>query len=309
MIYTGSGLGSSVAMTLERLRDRAPRPVAAFLDLSPAETRLLAICGAAGALGAVFSAPFGGAIFAVEVPYRRDVDMRIFIPALVSSTTGFAVGAFLVGRQRLLNASGVGPLSWREWLLVGVIAILASLLARLFAWTFNSFHTLVRSALRERRRFPTWCQTALGGLLAGLVMLAFPQVYGIGEQAIRDIADGRLFTGHTLAVAGLLFVGLGIAKLLATSFTVGTGGVGGLLFPSLFVGAALGGLAATVSETLWPGQFPDRTAIVLIAMSATYAAAGKVPIAALLLLCEATGPPGTSPSSCRWPPQILSRIS
>ena len=291
MIYTGSGLGSTVAMTLEGWRARAPRPVAAFLDLSPADTRMLAICGAAGALGAVFSAPFGGAIFAVEVPYRRDIDMGIFIPALVSSLTGFAVGALLVGRQRLLDASGVHALTWQEWVLVALIAGAASLVARLFAWWFNHFHDVVRHT-RERHRLPAWAQPALGGLLAGLVMLAFPQVYGIGEQAVRDIADGRLFTGHTLAVATLLFVGLGLAKMAATAFTVGTGGVGGLLFPSFFVGAALGGLAANLSHGLDPGPFSNHLAIVLIAMSATYAAAGKVPLAALLLLCEATAATG-----------------
>jgi len=96
-----------------------------------------------------------------------------------------------------------------------------------------------------------------------------------------------IFTA-TVAAAALLFIGMGLAKVAATSFTVGTGGVGGLLFPAMFTGAALGGLAATVTQHLWPGQFPHPAAYVLVAMGATYAAAGKVPIASLLLVCEAT---------------------
>jgi CIC family chloride channel protein len=250
---------------------------------------MLALCGAAGALGAVFSAPFGGAIFAVEVPYRRDANMGFFWPALVSSFTGFGVGYAIVGRQQLLKAPLVGHLRWQEWALVAVIAVAASLVGRLFAATFNGLHDLIRRMFRdEGGRIPKWCQTGIGGLAAGLVMVAFPQVYGIGYQAIRDTADGRLFTGHTLAAAALLFAGMGVAKMITASFTVGSGGVGGLLFPAMFTGAALGGLGATIAERTWPGQFPHHAAYVLIAMSATYAAAGKVPIASLLLLCEAT---------------------
>jgi CIC family chloride channel protein len=289
MIYTGSGLGSTVGAVLERVRSRAPGPVAQFLDLSAADTRMLALCGAAGALGAVFSAPFGGAIFAVEVPYRRDANMGFFWPALVSSFSGFGVGYLLVGRQQLLKAPIVHDLSWHEWALVAAIALAASLVGRLFAGVFNGFHDLVRRVFREEGgRIPKWCQTGIGGLLAGLVMVAFPQVYGIGYQAIRDTAAGDLFTDHTAVVVVLLFAGMGLAKMVAASFTVGTGGVGGLLFPTMFAGAALGGVMATSAEHLWPGQFPNHAAYILIAMSATYAAAGKVPIASLLLLCEAT---------------------
>ena len=119
-------------------------------------------------------------------------------------------------------------------------------------------------------------------------MVAFPQVYGIGYQAIRDTVDGRLFTGHTLAAAALLFAGMGVAKMVTASFTVGSGGVGGLLFPAMFTGAALRRGGRHHRQRTWPGEFPHHAAYVLIAMSATYAAAGKVPIASLLLLCEAT---------------------
>ncbi|MGH9123859.1 MAG: chloride channel protein [Acidimicrobiales bacterium] len=315
MIYTGAGLGSTVGGALQALRSRLrgnqpgdggnqpgdeaertePRvaawrcALARILDLSPADTRMLALCGAAGALGAVFSAPFGGAIFAVEVPYRRDINMGFFWPALVSSFTGYAVGYLAVGRQRLLHVPSLHALSGREWALVVVLAVAASLVGRLFAGVFNGLHGLFRRLFREEGgRLPKWVQTGIGGLLAGLVMLAFPQVYGIGYQAIRDTAAGHLYAGHAMAATALLFVGLGLGKILASSFTVGSGGVGGLLFPTMFTGAALGGVASAVASALWPGQFPHTAAYVVIAMGATYAAAGKVPLASLLLLCEAT---------------------
>jgi CIC family chloride channel protein len=289
MIYTGSGLGSLVGAVVERVRRRSPPRIGRVLALSAADTRMLALCGAAGALGAVFSAPFGGAVFAIEVPYRRDINMGFFWPALVSSFSGYGVGYALVGRQRLLSTPIVHNLAWQEWVLVLTIAVAGSLVGRLFAGVFNSFYALVRRGFRKPGSVvPVWWQTGIGGLLAGAVMVAFPQVYGIGYQAIRDTSSGRLFTNHTVAAAAVLFAGMGLAKMVATSFTVGTGGVGGLLFPSMFTGAALGGLASVVVQHAWPGQFTHHGAYVLIAMGATYAAAGKVPIASLLLLCEAT---------------------
>ncbi len=287
MIYTGAGLGSTVGQLLRRVRRRLPEPLAEALDLSGADTRLLAMCGAAGALGAVFSAPFGGAIFAVEVPYRRDIDMDLFLPALVSSVTGFLVGWLLVGRQRLLVLPGLGFFRWPEWVLVGVMAVAGSLMARLFAGIFNGFHSTVRRAWREDHRIPKWLQTGLGGLLAGVVMLAFPQVYGIGLDAIRQAAAGTLFANQAVATTIMLLAAMAVAKIVASTCTVATGGVGGLLFPSLFAGAGVGAAIATAANHLWPGQFPHHAAYVLIAMSATYAAAGKVPLASLLLLCEA----------------------
>ena len=287
MIYTGAGLGSTTGQLLRRARRSLPEPLARWLDLSPADTRLLALCGAAGALGAVFSAPFGGAIFAVEVPYRRDIDMDLFLPALVSSATGYLVGWLIVGRQRLLVLPNIGFFHWQEWALVAAIAVVGSLIARLFAVVFNGFHGVVRERWREDGRVPKWLQTGLGGLLAGVVMLAFPQVYGIGLEAIRGAAAGTLFANHAIGIVILLLAGMGLAKIIASTFTVASGGVGGLLFPSLFAGAGIGAAMATAAGDIWPGQFPHHAAYVLIAMSATYAAAGKVPLASLLLLCEA----------------------
>lgn len=291
MIYTGAGIGSAAGLTIDRIRTRLPRWSAKFLTFTPEDTRMLAVCGAAGALGAVFSAPFGGAIFAVEVPYRRDIDMGLFLPALASSSMGYLMGHLIVGRQLIFDASNIHWLGTQEWVLVIVIAVLASLVARLFSGVFNGLHEVVRRTIHDRRRFK-WVQTGLGGLAAGLVMIAFPQVYGIGLGAIRDMAHGKLFTGHAFEATALLFAGLLLAKTLATSFTVGTGGVGGLLFPSLFVGAALGACMTTVANGVFPNHFHNQMAYVLIAMSATYAASGKVPVAALLLLAEATAAAG-----------------
>ncbi len=287
MIYTGAGLGSTTGQLLRRIRSRVPDRLGHLLDLSPADTRLLALCGAAGALGAVFSAPFGGAIFAVEVPYRRDIDMDLFLPALTSSVTGYLAGWLIVGRQRLLVLPKIGFLRWQEWVLVAAIAVVGSVVARLFSVVFNGFHGVVKERWREDGRIPKWLQTGMGGLLAGVVMLAFPQVYGIGLEAIRGAAAGTLFTNHAVGVVVLLLAGMALAKILASTFTVASGGVGGLLFPSLFAGAGIGAAMATAAEHIWPGQFPHHAAYVLIAMSATYAAAGKVPMASLLLLCEA----------------------
>ena len=221
---------------------------------------MLALCGAAGALGAVFSAPFGGAIFAVEVPYRRDANMGFFWPALVSSFTGFGVGYAIVGRQQLLKAPIVGHLA-----VAGVgaggrdrrgrVRLSAGCSPPCSTASTTRAPGVPRRGRADSEVVPDRHRRAAA---AGLVMVAFPQVYGIGYQAIRDTASGRLFTGHTLAVAALLFAGMGVAKMVAASFTVGTGGVGGLLFPAMFTGAALGGARRPPSPSA-PGRVSSPT--------------------------------------------------
>ena len=105
-------------------------------------------------------------------------------------------------------------------MLVAAIAVVASVVARLFSVVFNGFHGIVRERWREDGRIPKWLQTGLGGLLAGVVMLAFPQVYGIGLEAIRGAAAGTLFANHAVGIIVLLLAGMALAKIVASTCTV-----------------------------------------------------------------------------------------
>jgi CIC family chloride channel protein len=121
---------------------------------------------------------------------------------------------------------------------------------------------------------PAWTKPGVGGLLLGLMALRLPQVLGGGYGWIQEAIDGRL-------ALGLLLV-LVVAKMLALSFTVSSGGSGGIFAPSLFVGAMLGGVLAAIAHVPPAG-------LVIVGMASVFAGAARVPIATLLMVVEMTG--------------------
>jgi CIC family chloride channel protein len=121
---------------------------------------------------------------------------------------------------------------------------------------------------------PPWARPAIGGLLTGLIALVVPSVVGGGYGWIQQAIDGRL----ALATLALLVV----AKPLAMTCTVSSGGSGGVFAPTLFVGAMLGGLCASVLHEP-PAPF------VIVGMAAVFAGAAHVPIATMMMVTEMTG--------------------
>jgi len=148
-----------------------------------------------------------------------------------------------------------------------VIGIVGALFVMLMRWTTGTF---------RRSSLPLPATTFLGGLLVGVIGLGYPQVLGLGEGAIQQILGGAFITIDLLA-------GVLIAKMIATSLTVGSGGSGGIFFPSLMIGGAVGGMMA-VTLDLQPYPL-----FVLVGMGAMMAGVSKTPIAAAVLVTEMVG--------------------
>lgn len=115
---------------------------------------------------------------------------------------------------------------------------------------------------------------AAGGLLMGLLALAVPGVIGGGYGWMQEAIDGRLAAGALLALA--------VAKPLAMSLTISSGGSGGVFAPTLFVGAMLGGVLASLAHQ-------PAAPFVIVGMAAVFAGAAHVPIASLMMVTEMTG--------------------
>jgi chloride channel protein, CIC family len=131
----------------------------------------------------------------------------------------------------------------------------------------------VRDVFRDAK-VPRPLKPAIGGLLAGIVALAFPQVISGGYGWMQQAIDGRL---------GLwLLLTLAFAKTIAMSLTVGSGGSGGVFAPVLYVGAMLGGACAAVAHL-------PAAPFVIVGMAAVFAGAGRVPIATMMMVTEMTG--------------------
>lgn len=122
---------------------------------------------------------------------------------------------------------------------------------------------------------------AFGGLLVGLLGLWQPKVLSGGYGAIQEALRGDLTTQALFTLAGL--------KIVATSFTISSGGSGGVFGPSLYIGAMLGGAVGQLSHAWFPGIAPHPGALALVGMGAFFAGVAKAPIGALLMVCEMTG--------------------
>jgi len=270
-VLIGAGIGSLTARVVARLAlPRRPR-----FTFTEEDVRILAICGIAAGLGAVFRAPIGAALFAVGVLYIYGMESDFLAPALVSSLTSFVVFSLFLGFEPMFRAPFVWNLDVFDIAVVLVVGVLASVVGIAY---IRAFYTLF-----ERFRAwstPVWLKPAIGGLAVGVIGLALPQVLGTGHGTIQDIIDYRLGAG----VLALLV----LAKIVATSLTIGSGGAGGDMAPALVIGAALGGLVGAAVEALFPGSASNPALYVIAGMGAVYTSVAKVPLATAIMLCEST---------------------
>ena len=128
---------------------------------------------------------------------------------------------------------------------------------------------------------PDWLRPAAGGVLLGLLLLAVPEMYGVGYPVLALAISGHYVV---LALLGLL-----AAKILATSLTMWIGGSGGVFAPSLFMGAMLGSAYGAIAHDLVPGLAVAAGAYGLVGMGAVFAASARAPITAVLIIFELTG--------------------
>jgi hypothetical protein len=140
---------------------------------------------------------------------------------------------------------------------------------------------------------PLWLRPALGGLAAGALACALPQVMDGEYRVIQNALDGSFFAGpsHSPAVWVALLAALVLGKTVATAFTVGSGAAGGVLGPSLWIGGAVGALVAAAAEALAPGALPPgvRSALIPVGMGGVLSGALRTPIAAIVMVMEMTG--------------------
>jgi len=236
-----------------------------------ADRRLLLVVGMAAGIAAIFRSPVGAALFAIEVLYiEMEFESAALLPAMLASIVAYALNGFFVGWQPLfrvpthLTLARTVDNGW--YLALGVAAGLVA-----------TFVPVVFAGLREAfRRLPVRpeLKPAIGGLLMGLLALASPRVIGGGYGWMQEAMDGRLATGALLALV--------VAKPLAMSLTISSGGSGGVFAPTLFIGAMLGGLLASLSHQ-------PAAPFVVVGMAAVFAGAAHVPVASLMMVTEMTG--------------------
>jgi CIC family chloride channel protein len=262
---------------------------ATVLGLGDRDRRIFMLAGASAGIGALFTAPLGGALFAPEVLYRKaEFEGDAIIPCIVSSILAYTTFTSLTGETRAIpmDAAFTQGLAFQGASELPAYLALA-LVCTLVGWVWVHGFAWVRRRFRALTRWPLAFRAALGGLLVGGLALATAGVAG---------DHGILFGGYEL-MRGSIFGEIGVtalvvlilAKILATSLTIGSGGSGGVFAPSLAIGALCGALVGELAARWFPSVGHDPACFALVGMGAFFAGVAKTPISAILMVCEMTG--------------------
>ena len=261
IVQIGSALGSGLGQLTRQAADN---------------TRLLVACGAAGGIAATFNAPIAGVFFALEL-ILRNFETRSFGLVVLASVVATAVGRLAFGSEAFLTLPGFDVVSGLEYPLYALLGVIAALVGIAFIKVLYGAEDLADRVWHG----PAWLRPAAGGILLGALLLVLPEMYGVGYPVLEGAIHGEYVVGLLLAFL--------VGKIAATSLTMAIGGSGGVFAPALFMGAMLGSAFGVGAHDLLPAATAGAGAYGLVGMAAVFAATGRAPITAVIIVFELTG--------------------
>ncbi|MFQ5790497.1 MAG: chloride channel protein, partial [Acidobacteriota bacterium] len=259
IVQIGSSLGSTVAR---------------LFHLPPYMTKVLVACGASGGIAATFNTPIAGVLFSIEL-ILLELKTRSFIPLVIASVSATAVSRIFLGRHPAFIVPEYGYQHTAELLFYLLLGVLSGLVAVTIIVVLYKTEDLFARPL-----IPPYLRPVLGGLVLGTIAFFFPQILGVGYETVSAVLQENY--------SGPMLLGLMGLKILGLSFTLGSGGSGGVFAPSLFVGATLGGSFGALVHYLFPAYTATYGAYALVGMAAVFAGASRATLTAIIILFEMT---------------------
>jgi len=269
-IGTGASIGGEGGIT--NLSATAASKWGQLAKWQPFRLRLLVACGAAAGMAAAYNAPITGAIFAAHI-VLGNFSMTMFAPLLCSSVVASVVSRSFFGMQRWYEVPefDFNSIVQLPWFLI--LGFFAGALAAVFLKALNHSKELFK-------RVPAlWARMGLAGLAVGGIACSFPEVWGNGYVETSAMLQHPLGFWRLVGIFGF--------KFLATVITVGAGTVGGVITPTLFLGAALGSLFGIALQHggLAPAHLPIGI-FALVGMGSVFAATTRSPLLAIVMVLE-----------------------
>jgi CIC family chloride channel protein len=276
IVLTGASIGSNLAR---------------MFHMNYKTITLMVGCGAAGAIGGIFKAPMAGMVFTLEV-LMLDLTMASLIPLLISSITGASVSYFFMGKGVLLSHTVTEPFVISNipyYILLGIFAGFVSLYFTRFSMYLESLIGKITNSYQKM---------LVGGVLLGVMIFLFPPLFGEGYNTIQSLLDGNsahlvnnsifyfLKDNYWMLLGYVLLII--IFKVIASTVTTGSGGVGGIFAPSLFLGAVSGFFVARLLNGFNFVRLSESN-FALIGMAGMMAGVMHAPLTGIFLIVEITG--------------------
>ena len=264
IVQIGSALASSLGQWVKMPENRL---------------RILVACGAAGGISATFNAPITGVFFGVEI-ILRELSVEAVFTVMLSAMVADLVSRQFLGDAPFLSGlpAGISLHHLTTYLLIAGLAVIAALIGLAFAKVLYATEDLCDRVWKNR---PEWARPAGGGILLGLLLLALPQMYGVGYPVLYRAVGGSYALWFLIILAA--------GKIIACSLTIGIGGSGGVFAPSLFIGATSGMAFGEIAHHVIGPAAGQPALYAVVAMGAVFAAAARAPLTAVASVVEMTG--------------------
>ncbi len=250
--------------------------LATKLKLSDRERRIMLAAGMGAGIGSIFRAPLAGALFAAEVMYREmEFESEIIIPAGISSVVAYCLFCLVFGWGSLFqspdftftNPLELGPYAF----LAGIVVVFGILYVK----AFYGIHDLFKGL-----HMPLHLKPAVGGLCTGIIGFFLPQALGFGYGFVQLALQSQ--------IPFWLLLGIAVGKIFTTSFSIASGGSGGVFGPSVVIGGCLGGAVGEAAHRLLPGVVTAPGAYVIVGMAGFFTAVSNTPISTIIFVSEMT---------------------
>ena len=243
------------------------------------DRRLAVAVGIGAGIGSIFKAPLGGAILSAEILYMQGFEVEALVPSFISTIIGYSIFASWQGFTPIFGEHASPAFHAPETLLsYAILGVFCGLIGMLYTRTFYRVRDLFR-----RLKVSNYYKPAIGGLVTGLIGLALPQVLGTGYGWLQL----AMMPG---AIPVIIMIGLVFAKVVATSFSIGSGGSGGVFAPGLVTGGMLAAALWAVGSNFAGTYLPTSPApFVVVGMMALFGAVAHAPIAVIIMVSEMSG--------------------
>ncbi len=246
-----------------------------WLHLPNNSIQTLVACGAAASIAASFNTPIAGVIFAMEV-IMMEYTIAGFAPIILAAVSATALTRFVFGAE---PAFSVPPLQLASLFELPYLLVMGLVIGALAA----AFITSLKWLTKTSSHIIIWQRLTLAGALTGACAVVMPEIMGVGYDTVNQSMLGQLGIGLLLMVI--------VFKMMATTIGLGLGLPGGLIGPTLVIGAAAGGVMGFLAEMIFPGQVASPGFYAMLGMGAMMGATLQAPLAALLAMLELTANP------------------